>query len=101
MGSEQIKVQGITKIVSALDRSKRFCEDVLGFEPAASYEPTRWQSYKMSELTFWRLLNHLVLQMRQIGYIDGLRNDADVQAIGQADAGGSGQDRRAEIRWLR
>jgi catechol 2,3-dioxygenase-like lactoylglutathione lyase family enzyme len=41
-----MKVQGITRTVSDLERSKQFYEDVLGFEPDAFYEPTRWQSYK-------------------------------------------------------
>ena len=48
-----MKVQGITKTVADLERSRRFYEDVLGFEPDAFYEPTRWQSYKTSGATFF------------------------------------------------
>lgn len=48
-----MKVQSITKTVADLERSKQFYEGVLGFEPDAFYEPTRWQSYKMSGVTFF------------------------------------------------
>jgi catechol 2,3-dioxygenase-like lactoylglutathione lyase family enzyme len=48
-----MKVQGITKTVADLERSRRFYEDVLGFEPDAFYEPTRWQSCKTSGATFF------------------------------------------------
>jgi catechol 2,3-dioxygenase-like lactoylglutathione lyase family enzyme len=48
-----MRVQSITKTVVDLERSKRFYEDVLGFEPDAFYEPTRWQSYKMLGETFF------------------------------------------------
>ena len=48
-----MKVQGITKTVADLERSRQFYEDLLGFEPDAFYEPTRWQSYKMSGTTFF------------------------------------------------
>ena len=40
-----MELQGITRTVSSLERSKRFYEDVLGFEPGGFYAPTRWQSY--------------------------------------------------------
>ena len=50
-----MKVQGITKTVADLERSKHFYEDVLGFEPDAFYEPTQWQSYKTSGTTFFAI----------------------------------------------
>ena len=50
-----MKVQGITKTVADLERSKQFCEGVLGFEPGAFYEPTRWQSYRTSGTTFFAI----------------------------------------------
>lgn len=48
-----MKVQGITKTVADLDRSRQFYEDVLGFEPDAFYAPTRWQSYKCQGTAFF------------------------------------------------
>ena len=39
-------MQAVTITVSNLERSKLFYEDILGFEPDAYYEPTRWQCYK-------------------------------------------------------
>jgi predicted enzyme related to lactoylglutathione lyase len=38
-------IQAVTISVSNLEASKRFYEEVLGFEPDLYYEPTRWQSY--------------------------------------------------------
>ena len=38
-------IQAVTIAVSNLERSKRFYENVIGFEPDSYYEPTRWQSY--------------------------------------------------------
>ncbi len=50
-----MKVQGITKTVASLERSQRFYTDVLGFEPDALYEPTRWQSYKCEGTAFFAI----------------------------------------------
>jgi catechol 2,3-dioxygenase-like lactoylglutathione lyase family enzyme len=46
---------GITRTVSSLDESKKFYEDILGFEPDVSYAPTRWQSYKCQEGIFFAI----------------------------------------------
>ena len=48
-----MKLLGITRIVTSLDRSKQFYKEVLGFEPEAFYEPTRWQSYKCQKGVFF------------------------------------------------
>ena len=39
-------IQAVTITVSDLEKSKRFYESILGFEPDSYYEPTRWQCYK-------------------------------------------------------
>jgi len=39
-------IQAVTITVSSLARSRIFYEEILGFEPDAYYEPTRWQCYK-------------------------------------------------------
>jgi len=39
-------IQAVTITVSNLERSQRFYEDILDFEPDSYYEPTRWQCYK-------------------------------------------------------
>ena len=44
---------GITRTVMSLDKSRQFYEEVLGFEPDAFYEPTRWQSYKCQAGVFF------------------------------------------------
>ena len=41
----KLAIQAVTITVSDMTQSKRFYEDVLGFEPDAYYEPTRWQCY--------------------------------------------------------
>lgn len=41
------QLQVVTIAVSSLTQSKRFYEELLGFEPDIYYEPTRWQSYKL------------------------------------------------------
>jgi catechol 2,3-dioxygenase-like lactoylglutathione lyase family enzyme len=48
-----MELQGITRTVSSLERSKQFYEDVLGFEPSLSYEPTRWQAYRCQGTVFF------------------------------------------------
>ncbi len=40
-------IQGLTIEVRDLDRSRRFYEDLLGFQPGDFYEPTRWQPYEV------------------------------------------------------
>jgi catechol 2,3-dioxygenase-like lactoylglutathione lyase family enzyme len=45
-------IQGLTIEVQNLERSRRFYEDVLGFEPGAFYEPTRWQPYNFGAQFF-------------------------------------------------
>ena len=41
----RLAMQAVTISVSDLKQSKRFYEDILGFEPDSYYEPTRWQCY--------------------------------------------------------
>ena len=41
----KLAMQAVTISVSDLAQSKRFYEDILGFEPDSYYEPTRWQCY--------------------------------------------------------
>lgn len=48
-----MKLAGITRTVADVEKSKRFYEDLLGFEPDAYYEPTHWQSYKVQEGVFF------------------------------------------------
>jgi catechol 2,3-dioxygenase-like lactoylglutathione lyase family enzyme len=48
-----MELQGITRTVSSLEKSKRFYEDVLGFKPGGFYAPTRWQSYKCQGTVFF------------------------------------------------
>ena len=48
-----MELLGITRTVTSLDKSKQFYEEVLGFEPDAFYEPTRWQSFKCQEGVFF------------------------------------------------
>ena len=47
-----LSIQGLTIEVKNLERSRRFYEDVLGFEPGAFYEPTRWQPYNFGAQFF-------------------------------------------------
>ncbi len=44
---------GLTRTVASLDKSRHFYEDILGFEPDAFFEPTRWQSYKCQDGAFF------------------------------------------------
>ena len=48
-----MELQGITRTVSLLEKSKTFYEQVLGLEPAAFYAPTRWQSYRCQGNVFF------------------------------------------------
>jgi catechol 2,3-dioxygenase-like lactoylglutathione lyase family enzyme len=50
-----VQILGITQSVTSLEKSRRFYEDVLGFEPDAAYEPTRWQSYRVQEGVFYAI----------------------------------------------
>lgn len=50
-----MQIQGITRTVADLERSKQFYEGVLGFEPDALYEPTRWQSYRCQGTAFFAI----------------------------------------------
>ena len=51
--SLEMDLLGITQVVVCLEKSKQFYEDVLGFEPDAFYEPTKWQSYKCQNGVFF------------------------------------------------
>ena len=44
-----MEISGITRTVASLEASRRFYEEVLGFQPGPAYEPTRWQSYACQE----------------------------------------------------
>jgi catechol 2,3-dioxygenase-like lactoylglutathione lyase family enzyme len=44
-----MKLSGITRAVDSLEKSRQFYENLLGFVPGPSYEPTRWQSYICQE----------------------------------------------------
>jgi catechol 2,3-dioxygenase-like lactoylglutathione lyase family enzyme len=48
-----VELAGITRTVSSLEKSRRFYEDILGFELDAFYEPTRWRSYKCQDGVFF------------------------------------------------
>ncbi len=41
----KLTIQAVTISVSDITQSKRFYEDILGFEPDSYYEPNRWQCY--------------------------------------------------------
>ncbi len=41
----KLAIQAVTITVSDMIKSKRFYEDILGFEPDSYYEPTRWQCF--------------------------------------------------------
>lgn len=47
-----MRIQGITVEVSDLSVSKDFYENVLGFQPGAYYEPTKWQPYTFADQYF-------------------------------------------------
>ncbi|MFO8059043.1 MAG: VOC family protein [Bacillota bacterium] len=42
-----MQLQVVTISVSSLRNSRRFYQEILGFEPDISYEATRWQSYRL------------------------------------------------------
>jgi catechol 2,3-dioxygenase-like lactoylglutathione lyase family enzyme len=48
-----MELLGVTRIVKDVEKSKHFYEEVLGFEPAGFYTPTRWQGYKIQEGMFF------------------------------------------------
>ncbi|GAP12641.1 lactoylglutathione lyase [Longilinea arvoryzae] len=48
-----MKLAGITRTVADIEKSKRFYEDLLGFEADAYFTPTHWQSYKVQEGVFF------------------------------------------------
>jgi len=48
-------LQGITRSVASLEKSRQFYEGILGFEPDASYAPTHWQSYKCQGGAFFAI----------------------------------------------
>lgn len=50
-----MKLSGITCTVADLEKSRQFYEELLGFEPDAFYEPTRWQSYKCQDGVFFAI----------------------------------------------
>jgi catechol 2,3-dioxygenase-like lactoylglutathione lyase family enzyme len=49
-----MKIQAVTISVSDLQSSKRFYEEVLGFEPDILYE--KWQSYKSEESSLFGII---------------------------------------------
>lgn len=54
-GEYQMKFSGITRIVMNVEKSRKFYEEILGFEPDAFYEPTHWQSYKVQKDVFFAI----------------------------------------------
>jgi len=46
---------GITRIVRNTAQSKKYYEDILGFETDSYYEPTNWQSYKFQKGVFFAI----------------------------------------------
>ena len=55
-------LQAVTVSVSDLKRSMHFYEDILGFEPDAYYEPTRWQSYLSEGRAYFCIIEDLHFQ---------------------------------------
>ncbi len=43
-----MNLHGITQIVTSLERSRQFYEEVLGFTPGESTPEMRWQSYEFT-----------------------------------------------------
>jgi catechol 2,3-dioxygenase-like lactoylglutathione lyase family enzyme len=50
-----MEILGITRVVKNLEKSRRFYEDILGFEAGSYYEPTRWQPYKCQSGVFYAI----------------------------------------------
>jgi len=50
-----MELSGLTHTVANLDQTRHFYEEILGFEPAAYFAPTRWQSYKCQENVFFAI----------------------------------------------
>jgi catechol 2,3-dioxygenase-like lactoylglutathione lyase family enzyme len=50
-----MKFSGITRIVTNVEKSRQFYEEILGFESDTFYEPTRWQSFKVQEDVFFAI----------------------------------------------
>jgi catechol 2,3-dioxygenase-like lactoylglutathione lyase family enzyme len=48
-----MELLGITRTVVSLERSRRFDEEVLGFEAGVAYAPTRWQAYQCQDQVFF------------------------------------------------
>ncbi len=44
---KHMQLQVVTISVQSLQRSRRFYEEILAFEPETFYEATRWQSYRL------------------------------------------------------
>jgi len=50
-----MELAGITRTVGDLENSRRFYEEVLGFERESFYATTHWQSYKIQEGLFFAI----------------------------------------------
>jgi len=50
-------IQAVTMSVANLETSRKFYEEILGFEPSfATSEPYRWQAYRSAEEAFFALI---------------------------------------------
>lgn len=50
-----MNLSGITRTVASVTESRKFYEELLGFEPDAFYEPTCWQSYRVQDGVFFAI----------------------------------------------
>jgi catechol 2,3-dioxygenase-like lactoylglutathione lyase family enzyme len=47
-----VRISTVTVTVASLERSRRFYEDVLGFEVGPDHPATTWQSYRLGDQLF-------------------------------------------------
>ena len=50
-----MELAGVTRLVSNLEASRQFYEEVLGFESGPQYDPTRWQAFNCQDGVFFAI----------------------------------------------